>query len=154
MKVTLTNTAKGKLFVSDVGEVRTPKLTRNGATLTLNTLTTLPDDEATLASLKTGELSKAVLAGDITINEQPATITQRYKQVFTATNAQTAFVLTGDLTMDTTRPDLVDVYQGAPDGALLKRAAGAGNYQVTNATTITLGTGATTGDTVTVIFYK
>lgn len=150
MQVTMTNTAKASVQINDVGAVRTPKLTRDGKSLKLDTLTTLPDDEVTLASLQTGELSKAVLAGDVTVNTQPKTATNRYKQVFTATNLQTVFTLTVG-TMDTTRPELVDVFQ---QGLLKNRAAGAGNYVVTNGTTITLGTGATTSDIIQVIFWK
>ena len=148
MKIKLTNSALGSVQITDVGAVTTPKLTRQGITLEYDVEKTLADTAENTASLESGQIAAQIAAGNVTLVADSQSIIAADCASYTATNLQTAFVLPSGKTFDTTRPNLIHVYQ---QGLLLAKS---GVYTVTNATTITLTTGATTGDKIQIMWFK
>jgi hypothetical protein len=132
MQVQLTNTALQYYNLDDIGDVRTPKLTREGKRLELNVVETLPDDAATLESRNNGALAKAIADGDVTVIAETTATTQSLSHWETAAGAQTIVTLAAGYT---TGNNSLHVYV---DGALQpKPASGGATYAETDATTFT-----------------
>ena len=140
----VTYTGNGDLVINDLGEAYTPKQTRKGVKLPENTLVTLADDELTYNSRFSGELSKQILAGTVTVNSEIKAVTQRNTYAALATAAQTVVTLPVGETYIMGN-NSVDFFV---NGLRIR------DYTETNNTTLTLAVGLSLNDKIDVIYYK
>lgn len=150
MILKMTNSAYGKLRISDVGEITTPKLTHGGIDLPYDTEVTLADDAKTAASMASGELAAAIAAGDVTVVDAAGAYAPRQlTQHAAATAGQTVFTITEGYTAGN---DSLHVYV---EGSLQpKPSSPAATYVETDTNTVTFSAGLTLDDDVQFIWSK